>query len=334
MARDGSSGVLGTFQTRTSPVVASTRQTSVNVPPESTPTRHMSAVPFQGASRSTDARRDIHARRWRQSNPAHRGVPVLTTRRYAFDEAQRILLSGILTHDPASASKPGSPSAPFQEDPGDPRRLRPHRAAHRGRRGRTGAESAVSAETRPLRDGGGPRGGLWDGGIQPPPRAPGGPSAGDRSLAGHGRGRAPSLPGVPEYRVRRRRRHRVGSAGRALRLRGVDRRAAAHAAAGDAREDDRRTERREASADQGPARLARPRAPPAPHPRTGRRPGLSAAAPSRRIWFKHGLDHARGEAAPAPLRDQGAGGRADAWRAEVTDHLLWGCYSIVWTKPR
>ena len=34
-------GVLATFQTRTSPLASSTRQMSVNVPPESTPTRHM-----------------------------------------------------------------------------------------------------------------------------------------------------------------------------------------------------------------------------------------------------------------------------------------------------
>ena len=41
MAREGSSGVLGTFQTRMAPLASSTRQISVNVPPESTPTRHI-----------------------------------------------------------------------------------------------------------------------------------------------------------------------------------------------------------------------------------------------------------------------------------------------------
>src|SRR5438105_9823999 len=41
IARDGSSGVLGTFHTRTSPEASSTRQMSVKVPPESTPTRHI-----------------------------------------------------------------------------------------------------------------------------------------------------------------------------------------------------------------------------------------------------------------------------------------------------
>ena len=40
MPRDGSSGVDGTFQISTRPVCSSNRQMSVNVPPESTPTRH------------------------------------------------------------------------------------------------------------------------------------------------------------------------------------------------------------------------------------------------------------------------------------------------------
>ena len=41
--RDGSSGVDGTFQTSTRPVSSSNRQTSVKVPPESTPTRQVIA---------------------------------------------------------------------------------------------------------------------------------------------------------------------------------------------------------------------------------------------------------------------------------------------------
>src|SRR6201993_1937984 len=40
MPREGSSGVEDTFQTSTRPLASSNRQTSVNVPPESTPTRH------------------------------------------------------------------------------------------------------------------------------------------------------------------------------------------------------------------------------------------------------------------------------------------------------
>src|SRR5229473_2001032 len=40
MPRDGSSGVDGTFQVSILPACSSNRQMSVNVPPESTPTRH------------------------------------------------------------------------------------------------------------------------------------------------------------------------------------------------------------------------------------------------------------------------------------------------------
>src|SRR3546814_4347874 len=42
MPRDGSSGVEATFQTSTRPCSSSNRQMSVNVPPESTPTRQRS----------------------------------------------------------------------------------------------------------------------------------------------------------------------------------------------------------------------------------------------------------------------------------------------------
>src|SRR5208282_5061022 len=41
MPRDGSSGVEATFHTCTRPVASSNRQTSVKVPPESTPTRQV-----------------------------------------------------------------------------------------------------------------------------------------------------------------------------------------------------------------------------------------------------------------------------------------------------
>src|SRR5258708_34875165 len=40
MPRDGSSGVDGPFQVSILPACSSNRQMSVNVPPESTPTRH------------------------------------------------------------------------------------------------------------------------------------------------------------------------------------------------------------------------------------------------------------------------------------------------------
>src|SRR5580698_7098566 len=43
---DGSSGVELTFQTSIRPVVSSNRQTSVKVPPESTPTRHAMPHPW------------------------------------------------------------------------------------------------------------------------------------------------------------------------------------------------------------------------------------------------------------------------------------------------
>ena len=46
MARDGSSGVLGTFQTRDTASPSRKRRTSVNVPPESTPIRQFSIVCF------------------------------------------------------------------------------------------------------------------------------------------------------------------------------------------------------------------------------------------------------------------------------------------------
>src|SRR5215831_12393627 len=45
MPRDGSSGVEGTFQTSTRPSLSSNRQMSVNVPPESTPTRQRDIIP-------------------------------------------------------------------------------------------------------------------------------------------------------------------------------------------------------------------------------------------------------------------------------------------------
>ena len=41
MPRDGSSGVDDTFQTATRPESSSNKQTSVKVPPESMPTRHV-----------------------------------------------------------------------------------------------------------------------------------------------------------------------------------------------------------------------------------------------------------------------------------------------------
>ena len=41
MPRDGSSGVEETFQTAISPLASSNMQTSVKVPPESTPTRQV-----------------------------------------------------------------------------------------------------------------------------------------------------------------------------------------------------------------------------------------------------------------------------------------------------
>ena len=47
MAREGSSGVEATFHTATRPLSSSNRQTSVKVPPESTPTRHAMPATFQ-----------------------------------------------------------------------------------------------------------------------------------------------------------------------------------------------------------------------------------------------------------------------------------------------
>src|ERR1700760_2933904 len=52
MPLEGSSGVEATFHTSTRPVSSSNRQTSVNVPPESTPTRQaiVQKTPLIGAS--------------------------------------------------------------------------------------------------------------------------------------------------------------------------------------------------------------------------------------------------------------------------------------------
>jgi hypothetical protein len=44
MPREGSSGVDGTFHVSIRPAFSSNRQMSVNVPPESTPTRHLDAL--------------------------------------------------------------------------------------------------------------------------------------------------------------------------------------------------------------------------------------------------------------------------------------------------
>src|SRR6185437_2586481 len=71
MPRDGSSGVEATFHTSTRPVASSNRQTSVNVPPESTPIRHvMRSLPVLPFAETAGRRLAAHHRRTGTEIPA------------------------------------------------------------------------------------------------------------------------------------------------------------------------------------------------------------------------------------------------------------------------